>query len=58
MSVCLTLNEVTNDAMFRGTEILRNCVLESQKDWHETSAGTAERGIFTLKDRDVLHFRE
>ena len=27
MSVCLTLNEVTKDAMFRGTEILRKCVL-------------------------------
>ena len=48
MSVCLTVNEVTKDAMFRGTELLRKCVLESQKDWHEISAGAAERGIFHL----------
>ena len=44
--------------MFRGTEILRKCVLKNQKDWHEISAGAAERGIFTfLKEWDVLHFR-
>ena len=58
MSVCLSLNEVAKDARFCGTEILRKCVLESQKDWHEISAGAAEREIFTfLKERDVLHFR-
>ena len=57
MSVNLTLNEVTKDAMFRGTEILRKCVLESQKGWHEIYAKTAERGIFHLKEQDVFHFR-
>ena len=42
-----------------GLELLQPQVWdESQKDWHETCAGGAERGIFTfLKQRDVFHFQ-